>query len=269
MGKSRQILARQQKTVFDIVNLFTTNYDLFHERALERSRYSYTDGFSNGINNKFSDREFHRRPIDLEDRFKDKLQPVNPFFRLLKLHGSINWIKRDNQIMRTTNDTFPQNANDEVLISPTSSKFALTQNDPYSDLFREFVNILAVPNSVLFTSAFSFNDSHIANLVEEALDRSDFTLYAFVENPEFADKKSNFVRFINSISTSPNAFLIYPNCERDKKTKEKDDTTKCKWKNPPLKFEDFAYFMQPDIIAKDSSISPDDNEIVSTKEGPK
>lgn len=256
LGKSRQILARQQKTVFDIVNLFTTNYDLFHEGALEKSRYTYTDGFSNGIHNKFSNREFHRRPIDLEDRFKDKLQPVNPFFRLLKLHGSINWIKRENEVMRTTNIPCPaKESTDEVLISPTSSKFALTQNEPYSDLFREFVNIMAVPNSALFTSAFSFNDSHIANLVESALDRTDFTLYAFIENPEFAEKNSNFTNFIQSISNSPNAFLIYPNCETDYEKKK----ASADWMNPPLKFEDFAYFMQPDVISEDEGIIDKNN----------
>lgn len=235
LGKSRQILARQQKTVFDIVNLFTTNYDLFHERALELSHYTYTDGFTNGINNTFSDREFHRRPIDLEDRFKDKLQPVNPFFRLLKLHGSINWEKKENKVIRVSNGNFNNESNndlDRVLISPTSSKFALTQDEPYSDLFREFVNIMAIPNSVLFTSAFSFNDSHIANLIENALDRTDFTLYAFIKDytKDKPKSESNFSKFINRISKSPNVFLIYIDGKSH------------------VPFKDFAYFMQPDIM---------------------
>lgn len=233
LGKSRQILARQQKTVFDIVNLFTTNYDLFHERALELSHYAYTDGFTNGINNTFSDREFHRRPIDLEDRFKDKLQPVNPFFRLLKLHGSINWEKKENKVIRVSNGNFNNESNNDlekVLISPTSSKFALTQDEPYSDLFREFVNIMAIPNSVLFTSAFSFNDSHIARLIENALDRTDFTLYAFIGDYTKDNSNSNFSKFIKRISKSPNVFLIYIDGES------------------VLPFDDFAYFMQPDVM---------------------
>lgn len=238
LGRSRQILARQQRTIFDIVNLFTTNYDLFHERALENSRYIYTDGFVNGLSCVFSDREFHRRPIDLEDRFKEKLEPINPFFRLFKLHGSINWKNENNKIVRLSEmeckkekcfkrGTALEEFN-RILISPMSSKYALTQNAPYSDLFREFVNCLAQPNSVLFTSGFSYGDSHISNLIEDALGRTDFTLYAFVSNPKTSNN-SALLDFYNRVSNAPNAFFIYPDCQD----------------SSPLKFEDFAYFMQP------------------------
>lgn len=227
LGKSRQILARQQKNIFDIVNLFTTNYDLFHEKAIEESHYAYTDGFSNGIKNTFSVREFHRRPIDLEDRFKDKLQPVNPFFRLFKLHGSINWKKNGNNVIRSSEIT-----DQNVLISPTSSKFALTQNEPYSDLFREFVNVMSTPNSIMFTSGFSFNDSHISNLIENSLDRPDFTLYAFVgDYTKEKNKNSTFYKMMKEISKSPNVVIIYPT----------DGSSY-------LPFDDFAYFMKPDTM---------------------
>lgn len=260
LGTSRQILARHQKTVFDIVNLFTTNYDLFHENALEKSHYSYTDGFTNGIYNSFSNREFHRRPIDLEDRFKDKLQPVNPFFRLIKLHGSINWIKINNkrsdkkEVVRLSDIDFNnQNksekvkgeGNNEVLISPTNSKFALTQDEPYSDLFREFVNIMAIPNSVLFTAGFSFNDSHISSLIKSALDRTDFTMYAFISSKN--NKVSHFEKLMEGVSKSPNVVIIYP-------------SSKYEEKETPLDFKDFAYFMQPSTIGEDIKMEEERNE---------
>lgn len=237
LGRARQILARQQRTMFDIVNLFTTNYDLFHEKALENSRYVYTDGFVNGLSCVFSDREFHRRPIDLEDRFKEKLEPINPFFRLYKLHGSINWKNEDGKIVRISETESKQKRKKtrqgkeefaRMLISPMSSKYALTQNIPYSDLFREFVNCLAQPNSVLFTSGFSYGDSHISNLIEDALGRTDFTLYAFVSNP-FTSENAALLDFYKKVSNAPNAYFIYPDCQD----------------SSPLKFEDFAYFMQP------------------------
>lgn len=84
LGVSRQILARGGQAAFDVVNLFTTNYDLFHEMALESSGYAYVDGFSNGLIPTFNPREYHRRPIDLDERFRDHYEPVNPFFRLYK-----------------------------------------------------------------------------------------------------------------------------------------------------------------------------------------
>lgn len=242
LGRSRQILARQQKTTFDIVNLFTTNYDFFHEEALEQSHYAYTDGFSNGLDNVFSDREFHRRPIDLEDRFRDHLQPINPFFRLIKLHGSINWEKEkknnrefvhrvpiDFEKSISDLDKVRSDKLDKVLIAPTKSKFALTQDMPYSDLFREFVNCMAVPNSILFVSGFGFGDSHISNLIESALDRTDFTLYVFNENP--IQNKNGLHDFYFKVKSSPNAYFISP------------------VDGGPLTFGDFAYFMQPNIDA--------------------
>lgn len=281
LGRSRQILARQQQTTFDIVNLFTTNYDLFHEEALEQSRYVYTDGFSNGLSNVFSTREFHRRPIDLDDRFRDHLQPINPFFRLVKLHGSINWTKDDNEKvvhrvsvdLKNGSSLLKEGDKSNVLIAPTKSKFALTQDLPYSDLFREFVNCLAIPNSVLFVTGFGFGDSHISNLIESALDRTDFTLYVFSEDPEKGNRGLH--EFYSKVKSSPNAYFISPICDSDSKSTAKDASADAKTSNSPntntgaetktsndsntgtsaetnadnkyLTFEDFAYFMQPSI----------------------
>lgn len=239
LGESRRIVNAQSSGHYDVINLFTTNYDLCHERALEASRYAYTDGFTNGIKSTFSMTEFHRRPADLENRFKDHLELVNPFFRLIKLHGSINWKsdKENSQIIRAqfSDNTDSKADLQDVLISPTSSKFALTQNEPYSDLFREFVNTLAVPNTVLFTAGFSFGDDHIAKLILDALARPDFTLYAFVSKPIISEANHNGLSAFYSKAKSPNAFFIYP-CE---------DAEEAKKGNSPLLFSDFADFFAP------------------------
>lgn len=243
LGESRRVVNAQSNGHYDVVNLFTTNYDLCHERALESSRYAYTDGFTNGIKSTFSMTEFHRRPADLENRFKDHLELVNPFFRLVKLHGSINWKSdsENSQIIRTqiVNDMDDEADWQDVLISPTSSKYALTQNEPYSDLFREFVNTLAVPNTVLFTAGFSFGDDHIAKLILDALARPDFTLYAFVSKPIVSDASNNGLSAFYAKAKSANAYFIYP--YKDAKGKETDE-------NAPLKFSDVADFFAPTIF---------------------
>ena len=210
LGFSRQILAQSKSPMFDIVNLFTTNYDFFHEIALTKSGYQYSDGFTNGIESRFSTREFHQRPIDLEDRFRDHLQPVNPFFRLFKLHGSLNWIVKNDDVRR-----LPQSVAEEkdvqskdLLIMPTSSKYAVTQGSPFSDMFRELSNALSTPNSILITSGFSFGDQHISELIKQALMRTDFTLYAFISRRE---ESSNPAQDFADSNRSPNAIYIYPN----------------------------------------------------------
>jgi hypothetical protein len=212
LGYSRQVLAQSKSPMFDVVNMFTTNYDLFHELAITRSGYQYTDGFTNGIECRFSTREFHQRPIDLEDRFREHLQPVNPFFRVFKLHGSIDWAmdEESHTVSRLPMAVLAKRdvASDNLLIMPTSSKYAVTQGSPFSDLFREFFNAISVPNSILITSGFSFGDQHISELIEQALMRTDFTLYAFISrrngdtrNPaqDFADRNA-----------MQNAVFIYP-----------------------------------------------------------
>lgn len=208
LGYSRQVLAQSKSPMFDVVNMFTTNYDLFHELAITRSGYQCT----NGIECRFSTREFHQRPIDLEDRFREHLQPVNPFFRVFKLHGSIDWAmdEENHTVSRLPMAVLAKRdvASDNLLIMPTSSKYAVTQGSPFSDLFREFFNAISVPNSILITSGFSFGDQHISELIEQALMRTDFTLYAFISrrngdtrNPaqDFADRNA-----------MQNAVFIYP-----------------------------------------------------------
>jgi hypothetical protein len=62
------------------VELFTTNYDLLMEQALEESRVPYFDGFSG------SDRPF----FDEASMEQHKGLPAR-WARLWKVHGSINW----------------------------------------------------------------------------------------------------------------------------------------------------------------------------------
>lgn len=252
LGRSRQILAKQNnQSLFDAVNMFTTNYDLFHEYAIEDNRYQYTDGFTNTLTRVFALNEFHKRPTDLDDRFRDRLEPINPFFRLYKLHGSINWQKNENGEIQKVDKSLP--SDNDVLIAPTSSKFALTQGQPYSDLFREFVNILGAPNTVLFTHGFSFNDEHIASLVMQALSRIDFMLYAFIERPE----EASHMRQLMNGNISPNAFYIYPCSDEQVKAEYPNPNSKDVTVPPEkfFKFEDFVYCIQPESFIKpDSSI---------------
>lgn len=258
LGRSRQILAKQNnQSLFDAVNMFTTNYDLFHEYAIEDNRYQYTDGFTNTLTRIFALNEFHKRPTDLDDRFRDRLEPINPFFRLYKLHGSINWQKGKGGEIQKVDE--PLTSTNDVLIAPTSSKFALTQGQPYSDLFREFVNILGAPNTVLFTHGFSFNDEHIASLVMQALSRMDFMLYAFIERPE----EASHMRQLMNDNISPNAFYIYPCSEEQVKAEYPNPNSKDVTVQPEkfFKFEDFVYCIQPESFIKpDSSIEDSGTE---------
>lgn len=91
--KSLSVIKSNSNDRFDIINIFTTNYDLFIERALDDLGFSYTDGFNRGLAYKFDVSEYSKRPVDTHNRFKDHWSTISPFFRVYKLHGSINWIR--------------------------------------------------------------------------------------------------------------------------------------------------------------------------------
>lgn len=84
------ILLRRKVTILSKeVNLFTTNVDIFLEKALEDLNLEYNDGFNGRFKPKFSLSNFKK------SHFKKSLHYDNtaelPVFNLLKLHGSLSW----------------------------------------------------------------------------------------------------------------------------------------------------------------------------------
>ncbi|MDR0298701.1 MAG: SIR2 family protein [Streptococcaceae bacterium] len=163
----------------DTVNIFTPNYDLFIENSLDTLGFSYIDGFNNHLKPNFSISEYNHRLVDTENLYRDRWSPIRPFFKIFKLHGSINWVhnKKDKKII---NKVYGEN-NESVVILPTSSKYADTQGSPFSDLFRAFSVELLRPQSLLLVNGYSFGDEHINDLIIQSLGRSDFKMIAFVE----------------------------------------------------------------------------------------
>lgn len=84
------ILLRRKSTILSKeVNLFTTNIDVFLEKALEDADLEFNDGFNGRFSPKFSLSHFKKT------HFKKSLHYDNiaelPVFNLMKLHGSLSW----------------------------------------------------------------------------------------------------------------------------------------------------------------------------------
>ncbi len=133
------------------VEIFTPNYDLLIEEALERARLPYFDGFT-GAHEPFFD------PTSISD---DILPPR--WSRLWKIHGSLGWDERDDTIIRTGN------RNATRLIYPDHLKYDQIAKQPYSALFERLRLFLTTPDSLLFCTGFSFFDAHITAILDEAL----------------------------------------------------------------------------------------------------
>lgn len=133
------------------VELFTTNYDLLFETALETAKVPYFDGFSGG----------HAPFFDPVTVAGDDL-PAR-WVRLWKMHGSLGWKVADGRVVRTGSYDCTE------LIYPDHLKYDLTQKQPYAALFERLKRFLMTPDTLLLTTGFSFRDAHICAVIDEAL----------------------------------------------------------------------------------------------------
>jgi hypothetical protein len=145
------------------VEIFTTNYDLLLEEAMEKARTPYFDGFS-GSKNAF----FDPSSISSND------MPAR-WIRLWKLHGSINWSRNSN------NEVVRGDGSDEgTMVYPSHIKYDQTQSAPFSSLFDRLKNFLLEPDSLLLTTGFSFADAHITAKLDECLsENKSAAIFAF------------------------------------------------------------------------------------------
>lgn len=164
------------------VTIVTTNYDLFNEYSLENNRIVYSTGFENNLHRKFDVNLFRSRVVDDTNRYKDVWQPTSKEANLLKIHGSINWTSdEEGQLIQKDNI---DKTDEEIVIYPTMLKHRQTAQAPYSELFREFANILQVPNTTLIVMGYGFPDEHINNIISQNLKNQDFNLIVFGDKTE-------------------------------------------------------------------------------------
>jgi len=128
------------------VEIFTTNYDLLIEQALEERRVPYFDGFVG------SDSAF----LDLESMAEDDL-PAR-WARLWKIHGSINWWMTARKKFRRSRDI---GEGEQLLIYPSHLKYDESRQMPYYAMLDRLRVFLRSNQCVLLTCGYSFSDEHI------------------------------------------------------------------------------------------------------------
>lgn len=182
------------------INVYTTNYDLYNETALDELDMMYNNGFLGSTKRKFNPNSYNYLLVENLNLNRDSWKSVSNFINLYKLHGSINWIKEENNIFEKDCDIV-RGMLESVMIYPTPQKDRSTLMTPYSDLFRLMQNNLMRNNSVLITMGYSFSDDHINRVIFNALSVSDFRLIIFGDSEhikQIAEKKSKNIWVINS-----------------------------------------------------------------------
>jgi SIR2-like domain len=136
------------------VEIFTTNYDLLLEQALEEQRVPYFDGFVG------SDSAF----LDLESMTVDDLPPR--WARLWKIHGSINWWMTEKSKIRRSRDKVE---GEQLLIYPSHLKYDQSRQMPYFAMLDRLRSFLRSEKCVLITCGYSFADEHINAYIGQGL----------------------------------------------------------------------------------------------------
>ncbi len=142
---------------FPISEIFTTNYDVLMEQALETCRVPYFDGFVGSCRPFFDQRAIEDDHIAIR------------WSRLWKLHGSINW--RFNRPSRTVFRSTDVRDGDELLIHPSHLKYDESRRMPYFvmiDRLRGFLRNSEKPVA-LVVIGYSFADEHINEAIMESL----------------------------------------------------------------------------------------------------
>jgi hypothetical protein len=166
-------------------NIFTTNYDLYSEKAMDDLGITYTNGFSGFINRYFNPSIFNYALAEQMDISSFKWNVIDSFIYLFKIHGSVNWIEVQEsdklfKIKELQNSEFEfLKSQKNLMIYPSPIKQNASLGTPYSDLFREFQKRIAQNQSVLITMGYSFADEHVNNLIYQALTIPTFRLVVF------------------------------------------------------------------------------------------
>jgi hypothetical protein len=145
------------------LEVFTPNYDLLVEQALESHKIPYFDGFV-GARQAF---------FDLAS-FESDILPAR-WARLWKLHGSINWWRTagDEVLRKSAKDT-----GDRQMIYPSHLKYDQSRRLPYLAMLDRLRDFLGRGQAVVVTCGYSFADQHLNEVILNGL-RSNATAMCF------------------------------------------------------------------------------------------
>ncbi|MGC8202498.1 SIR2 family protein [Aliiroseovarius sp. PTFE2010] len=167
--------------------VFTTNYDLFNERAMDRSGIPYSNGFSGTVERRFNPATYRLALAEQLDITSRRWAAVDGFVHFCKLHGSVNWTEEDTGLFPIRESHAPLDpSKDRVMIYPTPSKQTASFGSPYADMFREFQRQVVQDQSVLMILGYSFGDEHVNNIIFQGLTLPGFRVIALMD-PETND----------------------------------------------------------------------------------
>ncbi|MHB8870192.1 MAG: SIR2 family protein [Thermoleophilia bacterium] len=165
------------------VEIFTVNYDLLLETALERMSVPYFDGFVGNIRARF-----HTELVEGTPGSDAESMP-SFFVRLWKMHGSVNWARHEGEIVRIGQPVSDWQA---AAIYPSDTKYEESRRVPFVVLQDRLRRSLHQPETLAIVAGYSFGDGHLNELLFDAAsrrERSEFVVFCYEDIPsELAER---------------------------------------------------------------------------------
>ncbi|MEN2739666.1 SIR2 family protein [Microbacterium sp. X-17] len=178
LAAHRQFLSRivrSRRANLPRPKIFTTNYDLVIERALDELGYPYIDGFSGTVDRRLNlayyGLDFHR----VETTSQQVVARAESALYLHKIHGSVNWKTKIGDTAGVTTLEVVQveagtaSVEEPVLIYPTTAKEGDSLSYPYSDLMRLLSDAVQQNDTAVLTVGYGFGDPHINRILLRSL----------------------------------------------------------------------------------------------------
>lgn len=172
----RRLMLRS--TMLPRCKVFTTNYDLLIEKALDSLGVLYFDGFLGTLDRTMRTESYHYDLYYPGETTEGRVSRVDRVLHLYKLHGSINWRRGSAPGLDVTLKHVQPTDSEygDVMTYPSPLKLTEMNGYPYSEMFRHFSAQIHQPQSALFVIGYSFADDHINRLIYQALSIPSFSL---------------------------------------------------------------------------------------------
>lgn len=233
-------------------HLFTLNYDTLFEQALELLGIQYFDGFTGRADARFDPSIYGLDIYYPGEVAEGRVRRFDKVVHLYKLHGSIHWQVRGDELRARHPDLHPFKSYlgletpadkatklDEfgetipsVGILPTANKFAQTLAMPFAHLFRSFQIRLSAPQTFLLVLGYGFGDEHVTRIIETALMNPSLVMLVVEPDP----KSQTIERVRRYKDLGKRAFVLTP-------TEAAFGAAEFKYAT----FDDFARSVMPDV----------------------
>lgn len=214
--------------------IFTLNYDLLVEKALERASLPYYSGFIGNV-----------KPFFITDSVDDfqGIYVKQSWIKLWKLHGSLNFVKDASDKIYIDNSG--SSSSENLLIYPSMDKYLSSRKAPYISYLDRLRKYLVDKEKIVFVLGYSFGDDHINEVIVNGLNNNHRLSIIALAFDDYTFKKA-----VELLGSYPN-FSVYTDKKKYSNRRESEFDN-------PLNIGDFNNFITLiDEITFSKPITPD------------